>query len=217
MTSFNLRDAIETHENQSLGMQDVGGLLSVLLRQRTQSWQKTRSWPNFSFSPIDQAFLIWAGLTLTIFLTGQFSSISWAVQAMLDAALTGAGIACTSSLNWALVKDKRLNWVIVLWAVLMTAGMCVSAYGIYACESLIMVGLCPFWMGLCALGYGAMAVGMRSHAFTAACLVHTLAIAVLHHQPNWQYLTTGLVISLTLVFFSIVPWDMQVEEESQID
>ncbi len=209
MTFFHLHNAIEAEDNQSLGMQDIGGLLSVLLKQKAQFW------PSFELSAIDQAFLIWAGITLVIFLTGQFSSVSWAMQTVIDAALTGVGIASTSRLNWALVGDERLNWVIALWAVLMTAGMCVSAYGIYACESLIMVNLCPLWMGLCALGYGAMAVGMRSHAFTAACLVHTLAIALLHHQPNWQYLTTGLVISSTLVFFSVVPWDMQVEEAMQ--
>ena len=216
MTFFHLHDAIETEENQSLGMQDIGGLLSVLLKQRTQFWPSfTQFWPSFELSPIDQAFLIWAGITLVIFLMGQFSSVSWAMQTVVDAALTGVGIASTSRLNWALVEDERLNWVIALWAVLMTAGMCVSAYGIYACESLIMVNLCPLWMGLCALGYGAMAMGMRSHAFTAACLVHALAIALLNHQPSWQYLTTGLVISLTLIFFSIVPWDMQVEEAMQ--
>lgn len=187
-------------------MQDIGGLLATFRSQRTQYW------PSLCLSSIDQAFLIWAGLTLAIFLTGQFSSVSWATQAMFDAALTGAGIASTSSLNWPLVTDERLNWVIVLWAVLMAAGAAVTAYGIYGGVSLIMVSLCPLWMGLCALGYGAMAIGMRSHAFTAACAVHALAIAALYHQPSWQYLTTGLVISSTLVFFSIVPWDMQVAE-----
>ena len=133
-------------------------------------------------------------------------------QAVLDAALTGAGIAFTSGLNWALIDDARLRWVIFLWAGLMTLGMSVTAYGIYSSVSVLMVSLCPLWMGLCALGYGAMAVGMRSHAFTAACLVHALAIPMLSHQPSWQYLTTGLVISLTLLFFSVVPWDMQAAE-----
>ncbi len=206
MTSFDLRDTIETNESESLGTQYLSGSLSSFFKQRFQDW------PGVCFSPIDQAFLVWGGLTLIIFLTGQFSSMSWMTQATLDAALTGAGIAWASGLNWTLIDDERLNWVIFLWAGLMTLGMSVTAYGIYGCVSAIMVSLCPLWMGLCALGYGAMAVGMRSHAFTAACLVHILAIPVLYHQPNWQYLTTGLVISLTLLFFSIVPWDMQVAE-----
>ncbi|MGB3788123.1 MAG: hypothetical protein WA949_08935 [Phormidesmis sp.] len=210
MTSFDFRDTIETHENESLGVQDLGGLLNI--RFQPYFKLKAQNWLSFHFSSIDQAFLVWGGLTLIIFLTGQFSSMSWMTQATLDAALTGTGIAWASGLTWTLIDDKRLNWVIFLWAGLMTLGMSVTAYGIYGCVSGIMVSLCPLWMGLCALGYGAMAAGMRSHAFTAACLVHTLAIPVLYHQPSWQYLTTGLVISLTLLFFSIVPWDMQIEQ-----
>ncbi|EDX85843.1 hypothetical protein S7335_3546 [Synechococcus sp. PCC 7335] len=206
MTSSDFRDPLETFKSGSLGMQDLSGLLETHLRQRIQNW------PSFCFSIIDQAFLIWGGLTLIIFLIGQFSSVSWMTQATFDAALTGVGIASTSSLTWALINDERLNWVILLWAGLMTAGIVVTAYGIYGGVSTLMVSLCPIWMGLCALGYGAMAVGMRSHAFTAACLVHTLAIMLLYNQPNWQYLTTGLVISSTLLFFSIVPWDMQIAE-----
>ena len=206
MTSFDFRDTLEAFRDESVGMPNIGGLLETHLRQRIQNWS------GFCFSFIDQAFLIWGGVTLVIFLTGQFSSVSWMIQAAFDAALTGAGIASTSGLVWSLIDDERLNWVIFLWAGLMTAGMVVTAYGIYGCISIIMVSLCPLWMGLCALGYGVMAVGMRSHAFTAACLVHTSAIALLYHQPSWQYLTTGLVISLTLFFFSVVPWDMQVAE-----
>lgn len=206
MTSSDFRDPLETFRSESLGMQDLSRLLETHLRRRVQNWH------SFCFSSIDQAFLIWGGLTLIIFLIGQFSSVSWMTQAMFDAALTGAGIASTSGLTWTLIDDERLNWVIFLWAGLMTAGIVVTAYGIYGGVSVLMVSLCPLWMGLCALGYGAMAVGMRSHAFSAACLVHTLAIMLLYHQPNWQYLTTGLVISLTLLFFSVVPWDMQVAE-----
>ena len=210
MTSSDFRHPLETLRTYSLVMQDLGGLLEIHFRRKIQTW------PGFCFSFIDQAFLIWGGLTLIIFLTGQFSSVSWMTQAVFDAALTGAGIASTSGLTWALINDERLNWVIFLWAGLMTAGIVVTAYGIYGCVSVIMVSLCPLWMGLCALGYGAMAVGMRSHAFTAACLVHTLAITLLYHQPSWQYLTTGLVISLTLLFFSVIPWDMQSAESETL-
>ncbi len=212
MTSFDFRDTIETHENKSLGVQDLGGLLNT--RFELHFKRNVQDWPIFCFSSIDQAFLVWGGLTLIIFLTGQFSSMSWMTQAVLDAALTGAGIAWASGLTWTLIDDKRLNWVIFLWAGLMTLGVSVTAYGIYSSISVVMVSLCPLWMGLCALGYGAMAIGMRSHAFTAACFVHTLAIPMLYRQPSWQYLTTGLVISLTLLFFSVVPWDMQAEQNA---
>ena len=71
MTSSDFRDALEANENDSLGLQDLGGLLNTRFRLRFNL--TVQDWPGLCFSPIDQAFLIWGGLTLIIFLTGQFS------------------------------------------------------------------------------------------------------------------------------------------------
>jgi len=187
-------------------MQDLNGLLKLHLRRRAQRVA------GICFTEIDQAFVIWGVLALSIFLLAQFSSLNWTHQAVIDAAFTGAGIASTSGLTWQLATDEKLRWVVFLWAGLMSAGMVITAYGIFAGVGLILANLCPIWLSLCALGYGAMAVGMRSHAFTAASLVHSVAILTLHHQPSWQFLITGAVMSITLLFFSVVPWDMQASE-----
>ncbi|MEO0770092.1 MAG: hypothetical protein AAFY72_11790 [Cyanobacteria bacterium J06649_4] len=211
MTSFDLSDTPVPHHlvpqsPNALGMQDLNGLLRVHLNQRIQQLS------DLCFTEIDQAFLIWGSLTLAIFSLAQFSHLSWTTQAVADAALTGIGIASTSGLTWKLASDEKLRWVIFLWAALMTAGIVVTACGIFGGVGTILLNLCPIWLALCALGYGAMAVGMRSHAFTAASLVHSVTILGLHHQPGWQFLTSGLVMALTLVFFSVVPWDMQASE-----
>lgn len=169
--------------------------------------QKLYTRPSFCFSEIDQAFIVWGVLTLSIFSLGQFSPISWTAQAVLDAALTGAGIATTSGLTWAIATQAKLRWVIFLWAVLMTIGIVVTAWGLFYSSALILSNLCFLWLGLCAAGYGAMAIGMKSRCFTAACLVHFVAIASLSYSSSYQFLISGLVMAFTLFFFSVVPWD----------
>ncbi|MEL6160537.1 MAG: hypothetical protein AAFQ40_08880 [Cyanobacteria bacterium J06623_5] len=206
MTSFDLRDVPQVQTSESLGMQDLGGLVRVHLRNRRIAIS------DICFTEIDQAFVIWGLLSLCIFSLGQFSLLSWSTQSVIDAALTGVGIASTAGVTWQLASQERLRWVIFLWAVLMATGMVVTAYGIFGGVSFILVNLCRFWLALCAAGYGTMAVGMRSHSFAAASLVHAFAMGILHHQPAWQFLTTGLVMTFTLFFFSVVPWDMQASE-----
>lgn len=160
-------------------------------------------------SELDQAFVIWGLTALLIFSLAQFSTLSWPVQAVLDAALTGATVAGTSGLTWQIAEIAKLRWVVFLWAVLMSVGMVVTAYGIFCSVGFILINLCPLWLGLCSLGYLAMAVGMRSRCFGACSLVHGLAIAGLTLHPSWQFFTSGLVMALTLFFFSVVPWDMR--------
>ncbi|MGB3671232.1 MAG: hypothetical protein WA984_14055 [Phormidesmis sp.] len=216
MTSFDSTDFSATYTaetlSDTLGLQDPGGLLRLHIRQ------KANSLPSICFSEIDQAFLIWGAVTLIIFALPQFSTLSWATQAILDAALTGAGIATTSRLTWELATTAKLRWVIFLWAGLMSAGVLVTSSGIFYGSSLILSNLCGLWLGLCATGYGAMAMGMRSRCFSAAAVVHGLAIAGMsyHHGwqflHSWQFLSSGLVMALTLFFFSVVPWDMQASE-----
>ncbi|MEL6259852.1 MAG: hypothetical protein AAFR12_02210 [Cyanobacteria bacterium J06626_6] len=165
--------------------------------------------PKFCFSEIDQAFLVWGALAIAIFSLGQFSTLSWAVQAVLDAALTGVGIATTSGLTWKVASGAKLRWVIFLWAALMSVGTVATAYGIFFGSVLILSNLCLLWLGLCMAGYGAMAVGMRSRCFTAACVVHLSAIAYLDYVPSWQFFSSGLVMASTLFFFSVVSWDLR--------
>lgn len=195
-------------------MQDLNGLLRVHLKQIPQQIPRPLSveLPSLCFTEIDQAFLIWGGVTLAIFALAQFSALGWATQAVIDAALTGTGIATTSGLTWRLASSENLRWVIFLWAGLMFTGMLTTTCGIFYGVSFILANLCLLWLSLCAIGYGAMAVWMRSRAFSASCIVHVLAIIGLHYYPSFQFIGSGLIIAVTLFFFSIVPWDMQASE-----
>ncbi len=210
MTSFDSTDLSILHTaetlSETIGLQDPGGLLRVHLKQ------KINSLPSICFTEIDQAFLIWGAVTLVIFSLPQFSTLSWSTQAVLDAALTGIGITTTSGLTWKLATAEKLRWVVFLWAGLMSAGVLVTTAGIFYGFSLILSNLCGLWLGLCAAGYGAMAAGMRSRCFSAATVVHGLAAVGVGHHHSWQFLSSGLVIALTLFFFSVVPWDMQASE-----
>lgn len=176
--------------------------------------QKLNEPPSICFTEIDLAFLVWGAITLFIFSLAQFSLMSWTMQAIIDAALTGAGIAVTSGLTWAIASCARLRWVVFLWAGLMSAGTVVTAYGVFYSGIayggvLILSNLCPLWLCLCAAGYGAMAIGMKSRCFTAACLVHGVAIIGLSDASSWQFFSSGLIMASTLFFFSVVPWDAE--------
>ncbi|MEO0887854.1 MAG: hypothetical protein AAFY54_18275 [Cyanobacteria bacterium J06648_10] len=187
----------------------------VLDRQHSFDWLKGHVISSLNaffsrhFTEIDQAFVVWSALTLFMFSLGQFSTLSWTTQAILDAGLTGIGIATTSGLTWAIACQAKLRWVVLLWAMLMAAGSLITAYGIFCGHALILLNLCPLWLGLCAVGYGAMAAGMKSRCFTAAFWVHLSAMLFLSHTASYQFFTSGLVIALTLFFFSIVPWDRE--------
>lgn len=199
-------------------MQDLNGLLRVHLKQIPRrpslalSQTLLRTLNDICFTEIDQAFLIWGWITLVIFSFAQFSTLSWTTQAMIDAALTGAGIATTSGLTWKLASSENLRWVIFLWAGLMLAGMLITTYGIFCGVGFILSNLCLLWLSLCAVGYGAMAIGMRSRCFGASCLVHILTIVGLEYDQSFQFIGTGVIMAFTLFFFSVVPWDMQASD-----
>ncbi len=161
------------------------------------------------FTSIDQAFILWGAASAVIFSLAQFSLLSWTTQAVVDAAITGACITWTSRLTWQIAEDANLRWVVFLWAALMASGMALTAYGIFCGVGAILIDLCPLWLGLCTLGYGAMGIKMRSRSFTAAALVHGIGIFSVSFAPSWQFLASGLIMALTLFFFSVVPWDMR--------
>ncbi|MEM6450772.1 MAG: hypothetical protein AAF703_10705 [Cyanobacteria bacterium P01_D01_bin.105] len=240
MTSFDFKElslpSVST-ASQTLGMQDVGGLMKThfqahlqenLARPLNQAHQITlylvqrlvhqplKILSEITFTEIDRAFLVWGAISLIIFSLAQFSSLSWTTQSSIDAALTGLGIASTAKLTWRLACSERLSWVVCLWAVLMAGGMIATAYGIFCGIGIILINLCPLWLGLCAFGYLAMALGLGSRSFSAASALHAASIAFLAIHPSHQFLTSGLVMALTLFFFSFVPWDMRESEAEEL-
>ena len=142
--------------------------------------------------------------------------LSWPDQALVDAALTGLGIVSTSKLTWRLACSESLRWVVCLWAVLMMGGMIATAYGIFCGVGIILANLCLLWLSLCAAGYLAMGIGLRSRCFTAASLVHGFALIEVQLHPSDQFLVSGLVMAVTLFFFSVVPWDMRAAEAEEL-
>ncbi len=226
MTSFDLSEPLLPPHAETVGMQDLNGLIKAHVKQQAahpllSKFLLPSTLPfSFSFSQLDQAFLVWGVIALAIFSLAQFSTLSWMTQSLLDAALTGIGIISTSKLTWRLACSERLKWVVCLWAVLMMGGMIATAYGIFCSNRpgavLILLNLCPLWLGLCAVGYLAMSVGLQSRCFGAASWVHGSAVAALSIYPHDQFLITGLIMALTLFFFSVVPWDMRAAEAEEL-
>lgn len=214
MTFFELNEPLLPPPSKTVGMRDLNGLFKAHLRRIAQ--RLIELLPSVSFTELDQAFTAWGLIALAIFSLAQFSMVSWATQALIDAALTGAGIAGTAKLTWRLAYSESLRWVVGLWTMLMAGGMIATAYGIFCGVGVILANLCVLWLGLCAAGYLAMGVGLRSRSFFSACLVHSLAIIAVQSHPAGQFLISGLVMSLTLFFFSVVPWDMRAAEAEEL-
>lgn len=225
MISFDLQKRSVLSSSNTIGMQDVSGLMRVhfqayIARSHHQVKQFTHpllsTLSNISFTEIDRAFLIWGAITLSIFSLAQFSTLGWSTQAVIDAAFTSFGIISTSQLTWRLARSENLSWVVCLWAALMAGGMIATAYGIFCGVSIILTNLCPLWLGLCALGYGLMGLGLGSRSFSTASVVHLAAIPFLEQHPSHMFFESGLVITLTLFFFSFVPWDMKESEAEEL-
>lgn len=214
MTFLELNEPLVPPHSKTIGMRDLNGLLRAHFRQISD--RLIGSLPSVSFTELDQAFTAWGFIALAIFSLAQFSMLSWATQALVDAALTGAGIAGTAKLTWRLAYSESLRWVVGLWTMLMAGGMIATAYGIFYGVGLILVNLCLLWLGLCTAGYLSMGVGLRSRSFISAGLVHGLAIIAVQIHPADQFLISGLVMSLTLFFFSLVPWDMRAAEAEEL-
>ncbi len=215
MTSFELNEHPLPLPSEAVAMRDSSGLIKAHFKGSFLT-KFVSNLPTLSFSELDQAFIYWGIVAIAIFSLAQFSLISWTTQSFIDAILTSVGIASTSKLTWRLACSERLRWVIFLWAGLMSGGMALTAYSITFGVGIVLLNLCPLWLGLCSFGYLAMGVGLRSRSFTAASLVHGLAIFALSFHPGWQFLTSGLVMAFTLFFFSVVPWDMRATEADEL-
>ncbi len=234
MTYFELNEPLLPPNPETVGMQDLSGLLKAHLKQARKQARKQASQTlgsqiaqkiekavrstvsAVSFSELDQAFIAWGFIALAIFSLAQFSHMSWTSQSLVDAALTGIGIALTAKLTWRLACSERLRWVVGLWSALMAGGTIATVYGIFYGVGIILANLCLLWLGICAVGYLAMGIGLRSRCFTAASVVHAIAILAIELHPSSQFLTSGLVMALTLFFFSVVPWDMRAAEAEEL-
>ena len=189
-------------KQKQLDVQDLCGLLRIHWKIR----QKTLI--SLAYTRIDQVFLLWGLIAIAIFATAQFLPISWHSQAIAWSMVTiigTVGMACLSDF-W--VKVEQLRWVVYFWAGLMAVGLVITDIGIFCGIGTILINLCPLWLGLSAVGYIGMGLGMGSLAFILTGVIHLLSICFLPWAVSWQFLYTGLVMTSCLLILAELQWDM---------
>lgn len=203
MSFFNSKEPIIRRKQKELDYQDRQGLLHLQIQIKNKTLFST------IYTRIDQVFVLWGLMSAAIFITAQFSQISWVNQAFFWSILTTVGSIGTINLTLFWVKVERLTWILYAWITLMLSGLLVTDLGIFLGWGRVLLHLCDLWLILCALGYFATGLGLRSRAFIFAGIVHLLGIALLPFVGYWQFLTTGLVMVASLFVFAESQWDMR--------
>ncbi len=203
MTFFNPTEPIIRSKQEQLDFQDRQGLLRFHLAIGNKTLISA------FYTRIDQVFVVWGLICATIFLTAQFSPISWLVQAGFWSVLTLIGTVSMVVLTHFWVKVERLKWLLYCWVMLMVTGVVVTDLSIFLGWGEVLMNLCPMWLGLSAVGYFCTGIGMRSRAFILAGIVHLFAIILLPYVGGLQFITTGLVMAANLLMFAEVQWDMR--------
>jgi hypothetical protein len=156
----------------------------------------------------DQACLLWSALSGSLFVIAQFLPVSWVTQAIVASVVTLIGVAGMIYLTWYLTTaERRLAIVLFSWVGLMLTGAIVTDLSIFLSWLPVLMNICTFWLSLSAIGYLITAIGMRSRAFFLAAMLHLLAIGILPHVGQWQPLTTGIVIALSVYLIAELQWD----------
>ncbi|HEY9634885.1 MAG TPA: hypothetical protein V6D14_15890 [Coleofasciculaceae cyanobacterium] len=203
MSFFNPTEPIIRGKQEALDFQDRQGLLRLHLAIGDKKLISA------FYTRIDQVFVLWGLICATIFITAQFSLISWLIQAGFWTALTLMGTVCMVALTRFWVKVERLCWILYGWVTLMITGVIVTDVSIFLGLGGVLMYLCPIWLGLSAIGYLCTGIGMRSRAFILAGIVHIVGIILLPYVGGWQFLTTGIVMAANLLMFAEVQWDMR--------
>lgn len=203
MTFFNPTEPILRNKQESLDYQDRQGLLRIHI----EIGHKTLI--SAFYTRIDQVFILWGLISGVIFITAQFLPISWVIQAVIWTVLTLIGTSVMVFLTHFWVKVERLQWVLYCWVSLMLGGLVLTDLSIFLGWGEVLMRLCPLWLGLSAVGYFCTGVGMRSRAFILAGLVHVFGIAALPYTGSLQFLSTGIIMAVSLLMFAEVQWDMR--------
>jgi hypothetical protein len=203
MNLSSLSQSLLTEKQTELDFQDLQGLWRI-------DWKFDRiALYSGIYTRVDQVFIIWGLIAGAIFATAQFLPISWTTQAIWWSVLTLVGAIAMTSLTWFWAGVERLRWVVCGWAILMLTGAILTDLGIFLGWGEILIHLCPMWLGLSAAGYLFTGIGLRSRAlFLAGCL-HLLSIVFLPYVGGWQFLTTGAVMSCSLLLLAQLQWDMR--------
>ncbi|MBF2003461.1 MAG: hypothetical protein IGS38_22405 [Synechococcales cyanobacterium M58_A2018_015] len=202
MEFFRSPEPLLRRKQAHLDIQDRVGLLQLNYQIGTFTLSRF-------YTRIDQVFILWGLITALIFGIAQFFPLSWTVQALLWSGLTGIGTLTMALLSWFWVSVERLRWVVYGWAVLMGVGIILTDLGIWGGWWPILPYLCHLWLGLSALGYFGMGIGMQSRTFVLTGLLHLLSIALLPYVAGWQFGTTGAIMAGSLLLLSEMQWDMR--------
>jgi hypothetical protein len=203
MTFFHPSRPVLRPKQQALDIQDLEGLLQVNLRFGQKSLYKT------AYTRVDLGIMLWVPVVAVIFTTAQFSPISWQTQAILWSALTLIGTIAMTALTRYWAKIEQVTWVVYAWGLLAMAGLAITDLAIFRGWPLILINLCPLWLGLSALGYILTGVGLRSRALLLCGLAHGGAIFLLPYVMAWQFIFTGLVMKACLILLAELQWDMR--------
>ncbi len=203
MSFFNASEPLLRDKQPELDFQDLQGLWRIRCKIG-----KSALFSKF-YSRIDQVFIIWGLISSAIFVSAQFLPISWSAQAILWSVLTILGTVSMVALTWFWVSVERLRWVVYCWVILMLVGLILTDLGIFLGWGEVLMRLCPLWLGLSALGYFYTGLGMRSRTFVLLGVIHLLGIAILHYTQAWAFLTTGIVMAISLLLLAELQWDMR--------
>lgn len=210
MVFFNPSEPLLRAKQKHLDVQDLKGLWQIDLKVGDRTL-----FSNF-YTSIDRIFLLWGWSCLIIFAIPQFLPIAWTTQAYWGSVLTIIGILAMAILSYCWVRVERVTWLVYGWTVLMAIGLGLTNLGIFCGWGLILLNLCPLWLGLSAAGYLATGIGLRSRTFLLAGIFHLLAIPFLSYLPAWQFLITGAVVGGTLLLLAEIQWDMRPPIESNL-
>lgn len=207
---FKISQPIIRFKQKELDIQDLCGLLKIYGRigQKTLFYR--------FYTRIDQVFLLWGIITGVIFATAHFFPISWHLQAILWSILTLVGSVIMAGLTHFWVKVEQLRWIVYFWIGLMIMGLVLTDMGIFGGIGIILINLCPLWLGLTAIGYVVMGIGMSSQTFMITGLIHLFAIQLLTYFVQWQFLFTGFVMASCLFLLAELQWDMRPPIESPV-
>ncbi len=203
MTFFHPSRPVLRPKQQALDLQDLEGLLQVNLRFGQKSLYKT------TYTRVDLGIMLWVPVVAVIFTTAQFSPISWQTQAILWSALTLIGTIAMTALTRYWTKIENVTWVVYAWGLLAIAGLAITDLAIFQGWPLVLINLCPLWLGLSAVGYILTGIGLRSRALLLCGLAHAGAIFLLPYFMAWQFIFTGLVMKACLILLAELQWDMR--------
>ena len=203
MNFFNHNQPILRRKQEALDVQDRQGLLQLKLSLKNKTLFST------TYTRIDQVFVFWGLISALIFITAQFTPISWTSQAVFWSVLTVAGTISMFTMTHFWVKVERLRWVLYTWSLLMLVGVTLTDLSIFLGWGQVLMYLCHLWLGLSAIGYLTTGLGLRSRALLVSAIIHLLGIAALPYFIGWQFLLTGLVMTANLLVFAEIQWDMR--------